>query len=859
MTIALLASLGAFLSASGASLTQRAIADVPVDWQVQLNPSADLAAVQTALGQATTVSTLEPVGYAEVASLSASAGGTVQTTGAGQVLGLSPRYRDTFPAEVRQLIGATQGVLVAQQTAANLHVRPGDTVTLARLGLPPVKVKVAGVVDLPQADSLFQAVGVPAGAAPQAPPDNVLLLPSTQWHTLFDPQARVRPDSVRRQLHVRIAHSLPTAPEAAYARVHQQANNLEARVAGSALVADNLGARLLNVREDALYARVLFLFLGLPGALLAILLTLAITASGVRRRRQEQALLRIRGASLSQILRLAAWEALIVGLGGILLGVALAGLADLVLLPGAIHATRSTVLWTAGAALGGFGLALAAVLFPAWRQARSLTVTAARATVGRDFRHLWQRAYVDVIVLAVGAVEFWRTASSGYQVVLAPEGVSGTAVNYEAFLAPLCLWIGGVLLAHRLVEVLLARGRRGLAQALRPLAGSLADVVAASLGRQRILITQGLVLVALAVSFAVSTALFNTTYNAQSRVDAELTNGADVTVTGSTSSPAGRKLPELAALPGVVAAQPLQHRFAYVGNDLQDLYGLDPLHLPEATNVANAYFAGGDAPATLAALARQPDGVLVSEETVKDFQLQPGDLLNLRLQNARDHQYHVVPFHFLGVAREFPTAPKDSFLVANAQYLAQQSGNDAAEVVLLRTRTDPAQVATAARAVVSAMPGVTVTDLGSAQATISSSLTSLDLRGLTRLELAFAVVLVPLATGLMLALGMAERRRTFAVLVALGAKGNQLGAFLWSEGLVTLIGGGVVGSALGFGLALTLVKVLTGVFDPPPESLSVPWAYLAVLAAAAVASTCLAVWSVRRLAQRSVVADLRGL
>jgi putative ABC transport system permease protein len=31
--------------------------------------------------------------------------------------------------------------------------------------------------------------------------------------------------------------------------------------------------------------------------------------------------------------------------------------------------------------------------------------------------------------------------------------------------------------------------------------------------------------------------------------------------------------------------------------------------------------------------------------------------------------------------------------------------------------------------------------------------------------------------------------------------------------------------------------VLTGVFDPPPETLSVPWVYLTLLVVAAVAST----------------------
>ena len=65
-----------------------------------------------------------------------------------------------------------------------------------------------------------------------------------------------------------------------------------------------------------------------------------------------------------------------------------------------------------------------------------------------------------------------------------------------------------------------------------------------------------------------------------------------------------------------------------------------------------------------------------SQETVNDFQLSSiGDTINLRLMSAKDHQYHKVPFHFVGVAREFPTAPKDSFLVANASYVAKMTGN----------------------------------------------------------------------------------------------------------------------------------------------------------------------------------------
>lgn len=862
VTVALLISLGAFIASSSASMTRRAVASVPVDWQVQLSPGTDPGRAAEALGKTTRYTALEQVGYADSSGLSADTGGTVQTTGPGKVLGIGDGYKAAFSAELRALIGSlntTDGALVAQQTAANLHVTVGDSITIARLGLPPATVKVAGVVDLPYADSLFQAVGVPPGTAPQAPPDNVLILPAGLWHQLFDQQAAVRPDSVRTQLHVRLANPLSSDPGSAYTVVQSLAHNLEARIAGGGVVGDNLAARLDGARKDALYAQVLFLFLGLPGAMLAILLTLAVAASGAERRRREQALLRVRGASTGYILRLEGLEAIVAGACGVILGLGLAFAASAWLGIEAELFAQETLSWTAGAVLLGLVLAAAAVLYPAWVQARRSTVAAARATVGRERKPLWQAIYVDVILLVASAITFWQTASTGYQVVLAPEGVPQSSVAYETFIAPLCLWLGVGLLTMRLWGGILGGGRRLVAAGLRPLSGRLSGVVAASLSRQRSLVVRGLVLVALAFSFATSTAVFNTTYNAQSRVDAELTNGADVTVTGTTASPPNSKLAQLSALPGVAGITAMQHRFAYVGNDLQDLYGIDPAHISEATNMSNAFFAGGDAQATLKALAARPDGVLVSEETVKDFQLNSGDQINLRLQNASDHQYHVVPFHLVGVVREFPTAPKDSFLITNAGYIAEQTGIGASEIVLMRAQGNPGELAARVQTIAAQLPGARVSDIGSTQRVISSSLTAVDLRGLTTLELAFAVLMLAGATGLVLALGLAERRRTFSILAALGAKSNQLGSFLWSEGLLILVGGAVMGVLLGFGVAQMLVKILTGVFDPPPETVSVPWLYLALLGAAGVASTIVAVIGAQLASRRSVVEALRDI
>ncbi|MDP9302068.1 MAG: FtsX-like permease family protein [Actinomycetota bacterium] len=861
LAVLLLAALGTFFTSSRATMTTQAVRAVPVDWQVQVSPGTPVAAASSSVAKAPGVTASAPVGYADTSGLSSRNAGTVQTTGPGVVLGLPPDYATTFPGEIRPLVGARTGVLLAQQTAANLGASVGSAITIGRPGQPKTTVTVDGVVDLPAADSLFQSIGVVPGSAPTAPPDNVVLLPDAMWQSLF---ANAAPGTSSTQIHVQLAHDLPADPGAAFAEVIGRAKNLEATLAGGGLVGNNLAAQLDGARADAIYAEMLFLFLGLPGVIIAALLAGVIASSGRDRRRREQALLRVRGASPKRIVRLAWAEAILVAIAGTVVGlIAAAAVGRIAFGTSNFGATTGQALAWAGTSVV-FGLALASVIIvvPVWRDVRTLSVHDAQATssTGRGQRPLWARAYVDVICLGIGGLIYWQAVKSGYQVVLAPEGVPTISVSYFTLLAPLLFWIGTALLMWRIGTELLRWGRGWLSVATRPLAHRLAGVVAASMSRGRRGLSRGLVLMGLTASFAISVAIFNTTYASQSRVDAQLSNGADVTVTtaAATGLPTGITS-AVATLPGVAAVQPMQHRFAYVGNDLQDLYGVDPATIEQATSMSNAFFANGDAARTLQTLGSTPNGVLVSEETVHDFQLQPGDTVNLRLQFASDHAYHQVPFTYVGVAREFPTAPHDSFLVANSDYVAQATGSPASQVLLIRTSAPPPTVTAAVHQLLGPASGATVKDIVTEQRITLSGLTAIDLAGLTKLELAFALLLAAGASGLVLAVGLAERRRTFAIASALGAKRRQLGGFVWSEAAFVAIGGLALGALSGWWIAQVIVKILTGVFDPPPEHLSVPWTYLAGLLVAVGAAIAVAGAGMLRAIRRPAMAILRDL
>lgn len=861
VAVALLASLGAFLASSKASMTARAASGVIVDWQIQVASGADPAAVLDATTQTAGVNAALPVGFAETSGFKAVSGGTTQTTGPGVVLGLPADYRSVFSGEIRGLSGSPQGVLVAQQTAANLHVAPGDIVSIGRAGLPDARVRVDGIVDLPQADTLFQIVGAPSQSQPVAPPDNVLLLPDGQYRQLMGPLAAQRPDLLTTQIHVDHAHTLPPDPSQAYTEATSAAHNLEATLAGAGQVGDNLGAVLDGARQDALYAQVLFVFLGIPGAVLAGILTAAMANSAAVRRRREQALLRTRGTTLRQVVRLATAEAMTIGVAGGLLGLAVAAVVGRVMFDATSFGatTASALTWTIGAFAAGLVIAVGTVAIPSVRAYRLQTVSGARMQVRRQRSPGWMRWGADFVLLLISASVFWITSRTGYSLVLAPEGVPNISVSYWAFLGPALLWIGIGLLTWRIAYVALGSGRGLMTVLLRPITGRLSSTAAASMSRQRSTLASGVVLVALALSFAASTATFNATYRQQAEVDALLSNGADVTVTespGSVVGPSGATA--IAAIPGVQSVEPIQHRFAYVGTDLQDLYGVRPDTIASSTSLQDAYFQGGTTSQLLAKLSANPASVLVSDETVMDFQLQPGDLLNLRLQDGRTKQFTTVPFHYAGIVKEFPTAPHDSFFVANAAYVAQATGSDAVGAFLVNTGSnDPATVAKEIQTTLGS--SAAVTDISNSRVVVGSSLTSVDLNGLTRLELAFALVLSALAGGLVLALGLVERRRTFAIAAVLGATRRQLRSLVFSEGIVVAFGGIVAGAIAGWLLSHMLVAVLTGVFDPPPASLAIPWVYLVGTGFIAAASITVAAGLASRPSRRPAIEELREL
>ena len=676
--VALLASIGTFLSSTTSQMTDARRAAVPVDWQVEAQPGAARPRCSARSRHYPGVTRALPVALrARPPACSATTGGSTQQTGPGRVLGLPAGYAQAFPGELRTLAGTRQRRAARPADGGEPARRPGDTIAIGRAGRPAGDgARSTASSTCPAADSLFQQVGAPVGAQPQAPPDNVVLLPAATFARV---EAAVAPTATVDAGARRRSHRRCPAARAPPTRRSPGGRATSRRSSPAPASSATTSARALDqARKDALYAAAA---VPVPrrarrdprrpgdGA--------RSPSAGADRRRRDAALLRTRGASTRQLVRVALAETALAGGVGVALGLgARAGRSAHRVRHRQLrrrHARRRAVGRRRRARRAGRSPP-AAIALPAWRDARSLTVAGQRRSVGRRDA----RAVVGALRPGLHRARGRRRSCSGRRRATAtascwpPRASPQVSVNWYALLAPVLGWIGAGLLAYRLADLVLVRGRTPLARLLRPLAGELSPTVAATMGRQRRLLAGAVTLVALT----------GRVRRLDRRVQRHLPaagRGRRAAVQRRRrhrrpSRPASASGPRRAAQLATVAGR-AQRRAAAAPLRLRRRRPPGPLRRAARRRSAppgscrTAWFSGRHGAGSSCAPSRaRPDGVLVSAETVQGLPAAARATCSAcGCRTAATKQFRTVPFHYVGVAKEFPTAPKDTFFVANAE------------------------------------------------------------------------------------------------------------------------------------------------------------------------------------------------
>jgi len=855
-----------FVDGATRDLTRRAIAPVALDFQARaVDPTTDIAALAPRLRGQPGVTAALPFVSAGIA-IPPAANAPGGTPIPARLLAFPPDYPATFPLlTISAGHFGPDGALVSEQLATSLGLKPGDTLALTVPGLDhPYPVTITGLVNTDRAAPLF--------TGPSAAPEGsynvaaaVVVLDYTRFgRDLAAPLAAAAAAPaigggtaatasglplLDRQLHLRLDRAaFPADPGAAATAVATLRRQLERQASGQLRITDNLATAFANAGGDVVAARLLFVFLGLPGVLLAAYLAQAAAGLVSAAQRREIALLRVRGAGPRRLLATLGWTAALTALLGTLLGLAL-GVATTAALFGRapFHDPGSIARSALAAAVLGLMLGGVGIFLPARRMLAGEIAEERRGVVAAT-RPLWARLPLDLLLLAGAALALWFSGT--YNSKAATAGASETAavsLGIYAFLGPLLFWSGAALLFLRLAGWALDRpaGRWR---------GGLIGLASRSLRRRGGRVAGLALLLALALSFGVAVTTFGATYDASRRADARYTIGADLRVTPALTNPQPASFATRLQVPGVRAVAPVWvANDALVGAQTQAVYGVDVAALTAATTIPDRFFPDGDAHGALARLAATPDGLLVSSELAAAYNIQVGDTVALHLPRRGGGATDTKP-HVVGIFSMFPTSSQNADLVVNAALLTAATGNPDPGFFLLGTDGRAATKDAVAATLAGRFGQQLTARIQTANGAVSqdqSSLVGLNLAGLVALDRLYAALLVGLGLGVFLWGGILERGRELGTLEALGATRGQVSGLLLLEGAVLTVVGIAGGLLIGAPLAWQYNGFLPGIFAVPQPTLAIPWADLGILLAlallGALVAAGLAVLRLRRL------------
>ena len=331
-----------------------------------------------------------------------------------RVFGFDRRYRQHHPS-IRVVSGAFAGGRRPAQRrgGAEAGARAGDPAPRPGASRAAV-LPVSGVADLSRATPLFSSRKSNKLEAFLYVPDALVVGPATFQRAIvpaFRAAGAARGTALKSlpllEADVLVDRSrLRADPAGAFAQTRAIARAIRRAAPDRPEVIDNISNTLQVARDDATVGKRMFLFLGLPGALLAAVLA-AYTASvlaGTQRR--EQANLRLRGADRGHLLRMLGYRTVAFASVGAVAGTAVGLLSVLAILGGGslFEASAGALLASALASVG-FGMAITALaLYVPARRGLRHDISEERREISLAPAPAWRRLRLDVVLLAAAVV-----------------------------------------------------------------------------------------------------------------------------------------------------------------------------------------------------------------------------------------------------------------------------------------------------------------------------------------------------------------------------------------------------------------------------------------------------------------------
>lgn len=751
-----------------------------------------------------------------------------------RVFGLGAAYPRHYPS-VRVLNGSLGpgGAALSAESSRALGAGLGAVVQL-RLpgGASPLALPVTAVADLSRARPLFYSRKASDLEAFLYLPHTLVVDPTTFQRTIipaFQAVSATRGEATKSEplleLDVLLNRSgLQADPGTALVQTRKVAQTISRLSPSRSYVIDNASNTLQVARDDALVAKRMFLFLGLPGALLAAFLAAYAGSTLASAQRREQALLRIRGAHQGHLLRMLLYRTLALAGTGALAGSGLGLLSVLVILgPDTLFATSFEALALSAAISVGVGmLCTGLALYLPGRRSLHREISQDRGEIALGAAPAWRRLHLDLaLLIATAAAEIWALRTGAFD---APAGsvYQGRAVSLPShlLLAPIGVWIAGVLLSVRAFDFLASRAR--LPKPARfgsPVWGSLVR----SLRRRSWSLAGGVAAVGLVVAFGTSLVIFTSTYDAAKAADSRFAVGSDLRVTPSvlSTAPHPPSFSSQLLVPGVTAVAPVVFKpqnavlNTSFNEDQKSLAAIDPSSFSQVAALSDRFFVHSSASEALRSLQRNPASVLVNETTAADLKVSQGDAVRVLFARGTPNQVPVRA-RVAGMFTRLPGFPQGVDLVANLSFYESATHTHAADYFLARTADSGQGGLDAAVASLAAGPGAhdrlnidtTRTTLDKDQ----SSLTALNVRGLLDLDSLYTLLMAAASIAIFVFGLMLQRRREYVTFRAQGLQTRELRRLVLGETAAVTVFGVTAGVVVGTVMGDLLVRVLQPLF-----------------------------------------------
>lgn len=634
---------------------------------------------------------------------------------------------------------------------------------------------------------------------------------------------------------------------------------------------------LVNYRRSSQVLNVLLYAFSIPIIGLMLAFIGLVVGLSVNRQRNEIAVLRSRGATVLQVLGIAALEALLLGLVAFAAGMPVSRQ-----IAQTIGDTKSFLNFTLDAQLRvdmtlttlRFGLAAIAVtmvaqVLPSFGASRHTIVTYKREQARTIRPPWWQRAWLDVLLLIPAAYGTYLLSQQGSVAMPGATGSGGPFDNPLLFLVPALGALALTLFLLRLLPWLMAAV--AWIAARTPSVGFL--LATRYLARDPAFYTAPLVLIILTLSLSTFTAslaqtldahLYDQTYY-QLGADTQLielgqttaTSGAPTATSGAAETVAAASgdatsggtttdssvisqdrwvfvpVSEHLNVPEITAATRIGDFSASIqaqGEWTQARFiGVDRIDFPKV-----AYWRHDFAPASLGALmnalAVAPEGVLLPGDFMRRNAIRVGDAVQVRISSYG--QQANMPMLVVGEFNLFPTWYPDEaeprpLIVGNLDNFFEMSGGEVPYNVLVKTTSDAdlAQVTADLRAY-----DITVLDYRSARERIAAEQIKPERQGLFGvLSVGFLAAALLTVLGFFLYALFSFRRRfiELGTLRAIGLSPGQMTTFLaWELAFVILLGLGA-GTALGALVSTVYIPYLQVGNTPqaltPPFLVEIAW------------------------------------